>query len=669
MAEVTGLRNNALPYPVRGVPYGIVAPLLDADGDLIAGAAGLDSEVSKNGDTFADCTNEATEIATSSGLYYVLLTATEMEADVVSLIIKTSTSGGKTTPIVLYPKKLPTLRSGTAQAGAAGSITLDSGASAIDDFYNGALVVATLDGAVEARIITDYVGSTKVASVTPNWNTTPDSDDTFIIYLPDGVQIQDANLVAWLATVPLALTSQMVQVSVGAMQAAVITATSIASDAITAAKIAADAITSSKIADGAMTAAKFASGAFDAVWSVTTRILTAGTNIVLAKGTGVTGFNDLSAAQVNAEADAAIETYHLDHLLAATYDPASKPGAADALLNELVENDGGVARYTANALEQAPTGGSAPTVGEIAGAVWDEATSGHTTSGTFGKLVADLFTDTQALVTRIPAALFSGITSMAQWLGLIAGKQTGNSTARTELRATGAGSGTFDETTDSTQAIRDRGDAAWITATGFSTHSAADVWAVATRTLTAFDSSFKTGYALSAAGVQAIWDALTSALTTVGSIGKLLVDRIDAAISSRSSHSAAGAATAVRSELTTELGRIDVAVSTRASQTSVDTIDDFLDTEIAAILAAVDTELAAVKTVTDQFAAAQSEPSAVPAANATPLQKIAWLAALARNKVTQTATTQALRNDADSADIATAAVSDDGTTFERSEWQ
>jgi hypothetical protein len=34
----------------------------------------------------------------------------------------------------------------------------------------------------------------------------------------------------------------------------------------------------------------------------------------------------------------------------------------------------------------------------------------------------------------------------------------------------------------------------------------------------------KTGYALSTAGVQAIWDALTSALTTVGSIGKKLAD-------------------------------------------------------------------------------------------------------------------------------------------------
>jgi hypothetical protein len=66
------------------------------------------------------------------------------------------------------------------------------------------------------------------------------------------------------------------------------------------------AITANKIASAALTAAKFASGAFDSVWSTTERLLTAGTNIVLAKGIGVTGFNDLSAAQVNAEVDTAI---------------------------------------------------------------------------------------------------------------------------------------------------------------------------------------------------------------------------------------------------------------------------------------------------------------------------------------------------------------------------
>lgn len=51
-----------------------------------------------------------------------------------------------------------------------------------------------------------------------------------------------------------------------------------------------------------------------------------------------------------------------------------------------------------------------------------------------------------------------------------------------QIADNGAG---FDRTTDSLEAIRDRGDAAWTTATGFSTHSAADVWTAGTRTLTA----------------------------------------------------------------------------------------------------------------------------------------------------------------------------------------
>jgi len=55
------------------------------------------------------------------------------------------------------------------------------------------------------------------------------------------------------------------------------------------------------------------------------------------------------------------------------------------------------------------------------------------------------------------ASIFTGITALAQWLGLIAGKQVGDSTARTELRASGAGSGTYDETTDSLQAQKDAG--------------------------------------------------------------------------------------------------------------------------------------------------------------------------------------------------------------------
>ena len=69
-------------------------------------------------------------------------------------------------------------------------------------------------------------------------------------------------------------------------------------------------------------------------------------------------------------------------------------------------------------------------------------------------------------------------------------------------RLTGIEGATFVTGTDSLEAIRNRGDAAWITATGFSTHSAADVWTAATRTLTAATNITSDGAAINAtAGV------------------------------------------------------------------------------------------------------------------------------------------------------------------------
>src|SRR5688572_22579979 len=98
--------SDALPVPRKNVAYRVTFPIFDSSGALVTGAAGLDSEVSKDGGTFADCTNEATEIATSSGIYYLDLTSTEMNADCVAVIVKTSTTGARTTPIVLYPEEL-----------------------------------------------------------------------------------------------------------------------------------------------------------------------------------------------------------------------------------------------------------------------------------------------------------------------------------------------------------------------------------------------------------------------------------------------------------------------------------------------------------------------------------------------------------------------------------
>ena len=67
---------------------------------------------------------------------------------------------------------------------------------------------------------------------------------------------------------------------------------------------------------------------------------------------------------------------------------------------------------------------------------------------------------------------------------------------------------------------------------------------------------------------------------------------------------------------------------------------------------------------TDTYA----EPGSVPAATSSLEDKIGWLFMLARNARTTTATTDAVRNDANSANVATSTLNDDGTTFTRGEY-
>lgn len=74
------------------------------------------------------------------------------------------------------------MTSGTAQAGAANSITLASTASATNGLYDPSIVLLTGGtGAGQARNILDYVGATKVATVDKTWRTNPDSTSTYII--------------------------------------------------------------------------------------------------------------------------------------------------------------------------------------------------------------------------------------------------------------------------------------------------------------------------------------------------------------------------------------------------------------------------------------------------------------------------------------------------------
>ncbi len=125
----------------------------------------------------------------------VQLTTFDVDANVAATIWQDTTSGHFTVASsignALYAPgpALSAIRQGTATAGASSTITLDSGASATNSFYNFTRIYLTGGtGVGQVRTITGYVGSSKVATVSGNWTTNPDATTTFAI-LPETVVI------------------------------------------------------------------------------------------------------------------------------------------------------------------------------------------------------------------------------------------------------------------------------------------------------------------------------------------------------------------------------------------------------------------------------------------------------------------------------------------------
>lgn len=74
-------------------------------------------------------------------------------------------------------------RADIAQGGTNTTIILDAYASSNNDFYNKCYVTITAGtGIGQTRIITDYVGSTKTATIDTKWDTIPDNTSEFRIY-------------------------------------------------------------------------------------------------------------------------------------------------------------------------------------------------------------------------------------------------------------------------------------------------------------------------------------------------------------------------------------------------------------------------------------------------------------------------------------------------------
>jgi hypothetical protein len=152
---------------------------------------------------------------------------------------------------------------------------------------------------------------------------------------------------------------------------------------------------------GGLSVAAIASAAATSVWGAGTRLLTAGTNIALAKGTGITGFNDLDASGIrgavglaSANLDTQIGTLATSTTAAAIKsktdnlpsDPADESliiAATDAIYARIGAPAGASIADDISSISGGGGGGIA------AGDVWDVALADHQTSGSVGEALAN----------------------------------------------------------------------------------------------------------------------------------------------------------------------------------------------------------------------------------------------------------------------------------------
>lgn len=278
---------------------------------------------------------------------------------------------------------------------------------------------------------------------------------------------------------------------------------------------------------------------------------------------------------------------------------------ADQVWEEAIADHSGTAGSTAEALNAAGS----------AGDPWNTALPGAYTSGKAGYIVGT-FLDA-AISSRSTVTTAQVNTEVDTALAdihldhLIASADPGSVVANSSFlaklvskSATPAFS-SYDNTTDSLEALRDRGDSAWITATGFSTHSAADVWAAGTRTLTAGTNIQlpSNGLANVTAWTVAITGNITGNLS--GSVGS-----VSGAVGSVTGNVGGNVTGSVGSVL----GGINTTAGVITTLDGLDTAQDSQHSTTQGLVTTVDTVVNAVKLKTDNLPAAPAAVGDIPTA-------------------------------------------------------
>lgn len=377
----------------------LVFPIYDNDGDLVTAAATLDSERSIDQGTFADCTNEAAEIATSSGMYSLALTQAEINGDEIAVITKTTTTDAKTAVNVVYTSTrniddlaFPTVSGRSLDVAATGEagIDLDNAVGALGTaqfdagYFTAALFAA---GAVDAAALNaDAV--TEIRSIA---NGTADAGGTTTTLVDAALtEIDDTWNGSWLL-----LTS-----GTDANRVRLITDFDAASDTITFAPAVSAAI------GAGVTYEILPAGSVDVQsWLATESALQLVNALVAGRVDADVGNmqNDTITAAVIAAAaitsseapnlDVAVSTRLAPTVAARTLDVTATGEAGIDLDNAAgalgtAQFDAGfftAALFAAGALDANALATDA--VGEIADGVWDEPLTGHATLASFGQVI------------------------------------------------------------------------------------------------------------------------------------------------------------------------------------------------------------------------------------------------------------------------------------------
>ena len=353
----------------------------------------------------------------------------------------------------------PHVNEGLAQAGAASTITLNTLGSATDDIYIGqSIFLVAGTGQDQARVVTDYNGTTKVATVHRAWDVQPDATTSYIMLpLPtmgdsianietavsdiqgagfntstDSLEaIRDRGDAAWTTgaggTNPVVLQNTTIA-TLASQTSFTLTAGSTDDDAYNGmVAVVTDQSTSTQKAVGKVS---------DYVGSTKTITLIADPAIfTMAIG------DTIDILAVN-DRVTLVDTTTTNTDMRGTDNAALASVCTEARLSELDPTN-------------LPLDISlVPTSAEITDDVWDELLSGHVISGSAGE------------------ALTAAGTAGDPWTTTLPGSYTGSQ----------AGKMLSDVLTDTADLQANQGN--WLTATGFSTHDAAAVWTSGTRTLT-----------------------------------------------------------------------------------------------------------------------------------------------------------------------------------------